>query len=227
MSRNKAATSFHTQVLLSTISGLLLGCEYEPASMSSMMKPPDLSATVSTCNAGNCLGCCYNGACQAGNSNSGCGSGGDSCRVCVEVYHEICLPRQQRCDLDPNGSWRFTVTAASIATLDANNRTWDGGASMYQPPDPYIKINNTRISQTIDDSFSPRWQDAGVTLTANSLISTGVSVEILDFDVTSSDDTITGPRQFRFQPNELNIGSVTIADWGQATSVSFGFSKLP
>lgn len=42
----------------------------------------DLAGTVPTCTASNCQGCCKNGLCLAGDSDSACGTGGAQCDTC-------------------------------------------------------------------------------------------------------------------------------------------------
>ncbi len=185
---------------------------------------PDLAEPQAAvgCSPENCTGCCFAGICQTGTSITGCGSGGQSCRVCNPAAYEICLP-QQTCDLDPNGLWRFLLTEARIRQTNGS-KNWDVAA--LSKPDPYFKMGMF-TSPTQDDTLSPTWTDQGKNYRASDLTSLGVTLELWDKDMTSADDVIAPARLFRFQTADLAAGQVTVTGWGQTDSVTLRFVKLP
>lgn len=200
------------------------GCGGSPPSPPADPAPADAmtGSADATCSPATCSGCCFNNICQTGTSITGCGKGGERCSVCDSAAYEICLP-QQTCDLDPNGLWRLLLTAAKIRSTDGTGG-WDGTSGSL--PDPYFRMGSFK-SQTKADTLSPTWSDQGANFKASDLTSLGVYLEIWDEDATSSDDVVAPRSLFRFQTANLAAGEATISGWGQTTSVTLRFVKLP
>lgn len=118
-----------------------------------------------------------------GDTHQGPGSAGNCVTGCQRGYR--CSAGT--CSLDPAGLWRITVTSGTISTTDPTGSSWDsfGGA-----PDPFVCLTiagQRSCTATIQDSFTPAWNEVFPAATATALLS-GVTVEIVDSDIASNDE---------------------------------------
>ena len=135
-----------------------------------------------------------------------------ACGSCAA--YEVCSS-SGLCAINPSSSWFLAVGSAQIATTKSTGDAWDafGGA-----PDPFVMLDARRTS-TVQDSFTPTWNE-GATYTAGTLLNVGVSVQVLDEDV-SANDTIGGPSQLVLKESDLRRGSLTVTNLGQVRTLTF------
>ena len=138
-----------------------------------------------------------------------------TCGSCLS--YEQCMPSGS-CGINPNSTWFFAVDSARIASTKTTDDAWDafGGA-----PDPYVVLD-TRRTTTQQDTFTPLWQE-GATYTATNLLNQGVTVQVIDDDI-SAPDPIGGPTVVRPSEADLRRGTLTVANLGQATSITFSLT---
>lgn len=138
-----------------------------------------------------------------------------TCGSCLS--YEQCMPSGS-CGINLNATWFFAVDSARIASTKTTGDAWDafGGA-----PDPYVVLD-TRRTTTQQDTFTPVWQE-GATYTATNLLNQGVTVQVIDDDVAAP-DPIGGPTVVRPTEADLRRGSLTVANLGQATSITFSMT---
>ncbi len=147
-----------------------------------------------------------------GRDPEGSGPPPNKCGSCAS--YEMCLSSGV-CGISPSSTWFFAAVSAQIATTKTTGDAWDafGGA-----PDPFVLIDGKKTT-TIQDTFMPTWNE-GVTYTAATLINQGVTVQVLDEDV-SQNDNIGGPSLVIPTESELRRGSLTLTNFGQAQSLTF------
>ncbi len=145
------------------------------------------------CSSANCTGCCFNDACQTGNTASACGKGGGSCFQCINGA--VCKT-DQTCGIDPNSTWRIQPASATVTTKNGGAADWDFGGGA---PDPYAVLYcpagaamATATTTAATDTFTPTWSttSAPCTMTASALQSTGFGFAMLDDDVTTPDTIV-------------------------------------
>lgn len=145
------------------------------------------SGGASACGPNNCAGCCFNGACQTGSTNTACGKAGLACQSCTSW--QTCSP-DQMCAVDPGSTWNVIAVSTTLPGTDPSGAEWDafGGA-----PDPYAacQVNNSTVGSTgtVSDSFSATWNQVICPNVKASLLMTGQawSICVWDADVTSDD----------------------------------------
>lgn len=181
------------------------------------------SGTQQKCSASNCTGCCFNNACQTGNTASACGKAGAACVACAST--QVCKT-DQTCGVDPNSSWRVQPTSARIASSN-NGSSWDGDSSA---PDVFVEMrcpgSTTYTSTSELESYSPTWSTGGCTAKASQLLAERWVFQLWDSDF-SSNDTITDSLAFQFTEANLTTGTVTFGASGGMTSLTVQLQKQP
>ncbi|MFZ5444160.1 MAG: hypothetical protein ACOZQL_29455 [Myxococcota bacterium] len=175
-----------------------------------------------SCNANTCAGCCFNGACQPGNTAAACGKLGAACASCATS--QICRV-DQTCGVDPESTWRVQPTAATIATND-NGTAWDGDGS---GPDARVFMwcaDATTPSSTAEasDTWQPRWTSGGCSAKAKDLLRAGWSFQLYDVDAIS-DDTITSRLQVTLTEEHFTNGGFTLSASGGMQSMSVSLTR--
>lgn len=160
------------------------------------------------CSIKNCLGCCFNGACQTGTTAVACGSFGVQCAVCAAP--KICI--DQFCHVDPEGTWKVQPTSANLSTTNQGS-DWDFGAGA---PDPYVTlwcpssaVSVTSSTPTVMDTFSPTWSTGGCVMKAKDLMGVGYAVQVWDEDI-SSNDPVCGKGKIVLTESELLSGTMQV-----------------
>lgn len=126
-----------------------------------------------------------------GGGSGGGGGGGGGGVGCPLGCDRGFLCQSSRCVLDPTGRWTVRVTTGTVAARNASGSQWDGDAS---PPDPKVclTMNGSRLcTRTIQDTFSPSWNEDFPSATATAL-QAGVLVEYLESDFSFDDPICTG-----------------------------------
>lgn len=188
----------------------------EDASTADAAPAPDMTAG-SKCSAANCGGCCEGDICQTGITSSACGSKGAACVKCSPT--EACNTAGMCLDTLA-GMYEVTVVDASIDSRTPAGLCWDLPCGA---PDPFFQMNG-RSTQTISDTYSPRWHSA-FTVSYAELSGGLVSFRIWDEDV-SSHDVITPSTSLKATDAEIKAGRFTVARAGSAFSISFTVKKL-
>lgn len=139
-----------------------------------------------SCNASNCVGCCFNGTCQTGSTAAACGKNGASCVACPAG--NIC-GSNQTCVLDPQSRWAVVPVSGTFVT----SGNWDVGGGA---PDgkvylwcPESAATSSLITAEASDNFTPNYTVAtgSCVMTANDLKTVGFAVEVDDVDLSSND----------------------------------------
>ncbi len=162
-----------------------------------------------SCNAGNCTGCCLNGACQTGITAAGCGKNGQACAVCSGK--QICKA-DQACGVDPESMWTVHPASATVATKNGA-ADWDVGGGA---PDPYVTLwcppsaPTPVVTPTVDDSFNPAWSTGSCTVKAKDLLSTGFAVQVFDADIANP-DPVGAKRTIVPSESELLAGNTNVS----------------
>jgi hypothetical protein len=196
----------------------LVGCggEDDPGS-------GNTDGTTQKCSASNCTGCCFNNACQTGNTASACGKAGAACAACGSA--QVCKT-DQTCGVDPNSIWRVQPVSARVASSN-NGSSWDGDGSA---PDVFVWMQcpgSTTSSSTPEvESYSPTWSTGGCTAKASQLMAEPWVFQLWDSDF-SSNDTITGTLGFRFTEEYFTTGTVSFSASGGMTSLTVQLQKQP
>lgn len=167
------------------------------------------NVTPSSCNAGNCTGCCLNGTCQTGITAAGCGKNGQTCAVCSGK--QICKT-DQACGVDPESMWTVHPASATVATKNGA-ADWDVGGGA---PDPYVSLwcppsaATPVVTPTVNDSFNPVWPTGGCTVKAKDLLSTGFAIQVFDADIANP-DPIGTKRTIVPNESELLAGNTNVS----------------
>lgn len=177
-----------------------------------------------TCNAANCTGCCFNGACQPGSTAAACGKNAAACTACQT--NQVCRV-DQTCGVDPNSMWKVQPTSATIAPNN-NGATWDGDSSA---PDVIIRLDCPPISSSSWDSstpevqsYSPTWTTGGCTAKASDLLSAGFAFQAIDVDAVN-DDTITSPLASTVREADFVSGQLTFNPSGGLQALTVRLQK--
>ncbi len=175
------------------------------------------------CSIKNCLGCCFNGACQTGTTAVACGSFGVQCAVCLT--HQICS--DQFCRVDPEGTWKVQPTDAKIATTNQGS-DWDFGGGA---PDPFALLwcpstsaNATSSTPTVNDSFNPTWTTGGCVMKAKDLLSVGYAIQVWDEDI-SSNDSVCGKGTITVKESDLLLGTMNLVALPNLISLNVALQK--
>lgn len=177
---------------------------------------------TASCGPSNCAGCCFNGACQPGNTGAACGKLGSACLSCSAS--QVCRA-DQLCGVDPESTWKVQPTAAVIAPNN-NGSAWDGDNSA---PDPRVFMtcaDSMTPTSTIEvtDSYQPRWTTGGCTAKAKDLLRAGWTMQVYDIDLVT-DDTITGNLRFTLTEQEFNNGGFSAQPTGGLQSMTVTLTK--
>lgn len=172
------------------------------------------------CGFSNCPGCCFNGACQTGNSDVACGRNGGICQMCGSGTS---CSTDQVCVILPSSTWNAIPVSASIATMNGN-MSWD---ILNGAPDPYVQMwcpaGASMVSAktpTANDTFMPSWgQTMGsCIMTAGDLEMVGFALEVDDEDVTTP-DIIFNKATVKATDSELQAGFMIVSDTGSLMSL--------
>jgi hypothetical protein len=173
--------------------------------------------TEGNCGYSNCAGCCFNGACQTGNSDAACGRNGG---ICVACGMGTSCSADQVCVIDPTSTWSAMPVSASVATLKDGTMEWDpfNGA-----PDPYVQMwcpaGAAMISaQTpvANDTYMPTWGSTmgNCIMTAGDLENVGFAMQVNDSDNFPPDDIIFNKATVKATDSELLAGFMNVMDTG-------------
>lgn len=176
-----------------------------------------------TCGPSNCLGCCFNGACQLGTTATGCGKGGSACLQCAA--NQVCRA-DQTCGVDPESTWLVQPVSATIASSN-NGTAWDGDNS---GPDVkvymYCPATSSTASATPEasDTYTPAWSTGGCTAKAKELLADGWGFQVIDVDLVS-DDTITAPLAVTMTESMFIQGGFSLQPVGGLTALQVQLTK--
>jgi len=177
----------------------------------------------STCSASNCVGCCLNGACQAGTTAAGCGRNGAACVQCST--NQVCRA-DQACGVDPESTWRVQPVSASIASSN-NGSAWDGDGSGpdvkvygWCPPFP----SSASATPEASDTYQASWTSGGCTAKAKDLLASGWTFQVFDIDLVS-DDTITAQLNVTLGEAQFIQGGFSLPPTGGLTAMSVQLVK--
>lgn len=178
------------------------------------------SAASTTCDPGNCAGCCYSGACQVGSANAACGSGGGTCSVCGA--HQICLPAQA-CGLDPAQQWYVLLVSATVKPTN-NGAAWDGNGT---PPDPYGWFPDASFTTSTKlDTYTASWSPGeGISAPASFLTGSGFQFQLFDDDSPLSPDPISQLYVIHLVDANFAAGTYTMGPVDGAQSITFSIAK--
>jgi hypothetical protein len=179
---------------------------------------------AATCSAANCAGCCFNGACQSGNTGAACGKGGIQCVACAP--QQICKV-DQICAVDPESRWKVQPASATLATTN-NGSTWDAGGGA---PDPFVSMwcpataaTVTGTTPAVSDSFTPTWSTGGCIIKAKDLLASGYAAQVFDEDVSFND-----PASVKFvvsvKESDLLKGDMTLSSLPNISTMRVLFQK--
>lgn len=170
----------------------------------------------SSCDSSNCLGCCFNGACQSGNTTAACGRNGESCTSCSAG--NIC-GLEQSCVLDQQSLWRITPVSGKFVT----NGNWDVGGGA---PDGkvYLYCPATATSYSLvtfeeSDDFNPKYtvSSGSCMMTVADLMSIGFYILLVDVDAFSDDTVMEGTTKLK--TGHFSAGSITVQRTDQRANV--------
>lgn len=178
----------------------------------------------SGCSGTTCTGCCFNGACQPGNTAAACGKQGAACSACAN--NQVCKT-DQTCGVDPDSNWLVQPTAASVKPTN-NGASWDGDGS---GPDPQVFLacpataaNFTHQTPEAANTLSPSWSTGGCVMRARDLIQTGFSFRVFDIDI-AADDPITQTYEFKLGEGTFVSGTSTQTNIDGLNSITFSFTR--
>lgn len=176
----------------------------------------------SSCDSSNCLGCCFNGACQSGNTTAACGRNGESCTSCSAG--NIC-GLEQSCVLDQQSLWRITPVSGMFVT----NGDWDVGGGA---PDGkvYLYCPATAASYSLvtfeeSDDFNPKYtvSSGSCVMTVADLMNIGFYIELIDVDALSDDAVMTGTKKLK--TSHFSAGSITVERTDQRANVALSIVR--
>lgn len=175
------------------------------------------------CGPSNCLGCCFNGACQPGTTATGCGKGGGACLQCSA--NQVCRA-DQACGVDPESTWLVQPVSATIASSN-NGTAWDGDNS-----GPDVKVYgwcpDTSASATAtpeaSDTYTPTWSTGGCTAKAKDLLADGWGFQVIDVDLVN-DDTITARLKVTLREQDFVQGGFSLQPTGGLTALQVRLTK--
>lgn len=177
------------------------------------------------CSSANCLGCCFNGACQPGNTNAACGKNGSVCEPCATG--KMCLPAQT-CGIDPESTWKVQPSRATIRGTNGAGEAWDplGGA-----PDsfailfcPATAMMETARTPSVNDAFMATWTTGSCTMKAKDLMASGFAVEVWDAD-TAGNDNVLGKSTFKPNESQLLNGSLSASNNTTCPNITISFTR--
>lgn len=178
-----------------------------------------------TCSATNCTGCCFNGACQPGNTQVACGKGGGLCATCAAV--RVCATTTQTCELDPNALWKVQPLSATVSSTNQGS-DWDVGGGA---PDPFVSLwcpssaaSATNVTPTVMDSYAPTWSTGGCVMKAKDLMSVGYAIQVWDEDL-SSNDPISGKGTIVAKESDLIAGSTDLTAMPTLITMKVAYQK--
>jgi hypothetical protein len=176
------------------------------------------------CGPQTCAGCCFNGACQPGNTASACGKSGVVCSACGT--NQVCKT-DQTCGVDPNSQWRVQPLSAVITSTN-NGASWDGDGSA---PDPFIAMicpPGSAPKQTstpaVQDTLQPSWTTGGCVTTAGALLAEPWVFQPYDEDF-SAHDPISQAWSYQFREADFIEGTVNLNAGGGLTSITVQLQK--
>lgn len=188
------------------------------------MSPPDggsdiedlgvaMSDLGAACTAGNCAGCCLGDRCQPGITLAACGKNGAQCGTCQGL--DACLP-EQVCGLEVKKSWVLTVVSADINPVAPDGKDWDFPSGN---PDPFVQLNGSTNSATMNDTLFARWNFA-ISTTPERLLAGIDAIAVYDDDIVAN-DLIAASRALKFSETELRKGYAEWQGWGRVTGIRF------
>lgn len=139
--------------------------------------------------AASCDGCCNEGECVNPTFDAQCGVDGEAC---VDCGDRACI--DGGCTVDPASLWKVFVANGEVAE-DADGGPWDGVPAFPGLPDPYVNAiaidpnddeRHENWTETADDTLSPVWDEAPITVAARALFD-GLTLEYIDDDVADDD----------------------------------------
>jgi len=166
------------------------------------------SSSGSMCSAATCTGCCFNGVCQPGDTNAGCGKNGEACAACGGST--VCKA-DQTCGVDPNSMWEIQPTSGSISMMNGGS-AWDPGGGA---PDAIVTLYcpatmmNGISTPSATDTFNPTWNSGSCTMSAMDLMTIGVGVEVNDDDPIPPNDKIASKATIKATEAALVAGAIT------------------
>lgn len=172
------------------------------------------------CGPSNCLGCCFNGICQPGNTAAACGAHGGLCYECNTSAHVICTV-EQNCGIDPDSIWKVQPTQAIIDPLKPDGQSWDDGFGNATKPDPYVLLScdsstwngisdYTHQTPVVDDNFNPTWSSGGCSVKAGVLKQKGFIFRIMDEDLLQDEAISSANLIYALKDMDFAAGSVEI-----------------
>lgn len=196
-----------------------LGCSGEapmtppdagPGSEDLATTPADLGET---CSPASCAGCCRGSFCQPGITLAACGKNAGECAVCQGL--DVCLP-EQVCGLEQKKPWVLTVVSADINPVAPDGKDWDFPSG---PPDPFVQLNGSARSPTMNDTLFARWNFT-VSTTPERLLAGSDEIDVYDDDIVGH-DLIAPKRSLKFSETELRKGNAEWQGWGRIVAVRF------
>lgn len=166
-----------------------------------------------TCSPASCAGCCLGGFCQPGITLAACGKNAGECAVCQGL--DVCLP-EQVCGLEQKKAWVLTVVSADINPVAPDGKDWDFPSG---PPDPFVQLNGSTRSPTLDNTLFARWNFA-IATTPERLLAGTDEIDVYDDDIVAH-DLIAPKKALKFSETELRKGYAEWQNWGRIFTIRF------
>ncbi len=176
-----------------------------------------------TCSSANCTGCCFNNACQSGNTAAACPT------------NQICKT-DQTCGVDPDATFKVVPVSAVIKSKrPADNAGWDSETD-NSPPDTVVWLACPSTSSTYTlttpkaaDTFTPMWSAGSLTgcaMKARDLLNMniGFAVAADDYDITTNDH-ILGATRFYLLEEHFVMGTAVVQNLGGFDSLTFSITR--
>jgi len=160
-----------------------------------VVTPPEPKCSPRTCE-----GCCSGDVCHALQTNAACGSFGAQCAVCQGL--NSCQFEAQSNDWNCRpAKYSIQPMMASIPLLDPNDGAdWDADSSA---PDVVVELSCPKDGSTVFvstsevSSYTPTWTNGACEATAEELMKSPMSINVIDVDAFFDDEIFSGTRLFK------------------------------
>lgn len=178
------------------------------------------------------LGCCQEGVCQVGTTQSACGDAGEPCEICGP--HLVCgtdaASGDRTCVAKATARWELVVGRVTLR----DGEDWDDGLEGDDRPDPFVEVLVPALGQdkefkTDDKSnrYDATFNEYLLTATTSQLTASGVEFVVWDDDDWSDHDRIARCR-LEITPLQLKRGSFTVygcpGDAGNQSLLTISFT---